>query len=109
KQTFGRTEQEEGYFLTSRQGYYISPTGLTSTFADSPRRQFAEYMMRRLTEYHTDNVLKTEPQFRKIYEVKQAMSNLNVTIASQYRFELNYSFVGNYMKGTFTNPLALVL
>src|SRR4051812_37696044 len=46
QQTFGMTELEENYFLISRQGYYMSPTGLTATQQDGQRREFAEYMVK---------------------------------------------------------------
>lgn len=102
---FGRTEQEENYFLTSKQGYYQSPTGLTTTQVDDQRRRFAEYMIKRLAEFHTDNLMKNDPVFKKVYAVKQAVSNYNLSIGPSSRFDMTYSFIGNYGLITFTNPL----
>jgi hypothetical protein len=110
QQRFGRTEQEQNYYLTSRQGYYRDSTGaLTSTTEDSERRKFAEYMTKRLVEYHADNIMKTEPSMRKIYEIKQAVSNVNVKVGPQVRFKLNYSYSGNYAKAVCENPVANAL
>jgi len=106
QQTFGKTEAEQNYYLTSQQGYYNSPTGLTATQQDDQRRAFAEYMMKRLAEFHTENIMKTDPQFKKVYEVKQAVSNFEIKAGPQTKLDLTYSFVGNFATGTFINPVA---
>jgi hypothetical protein len=105
RSTFGRTEEEENYFLTSKQGYYQSPSGLSATQLDTQRRDFAEYMLRRLAEYHTENVMKNEPALKKVYEVKQAVSNYQVNVGPSARLDMRYSFVGNYFDGMYTSPL----
>lgn len=97
QQQFGRTEAEEKYFLINQQGYYISPGGLTAKQEDAQRRKFAEYMMKRLAEFHTENILKTEPKFKKIYEIKQTISNVEVHMSPQTKFNMSYSFVGNFL------------
>jgi hypothetical protein len=61
-------------------------------------------MAKRLIEYHGDNIVKNDPQFRRIYEIKQAVSNLNVAVSPQSHFELNYSFVGNTVKASYFMP-----
>ena len=104
QQKFGRTEQEENYFLVNRQGYYMSPGGLSATQVDSERRLFAEYMMRRLIEFHTENVMKNDPQFKKVYEIKQAMSNVKVEVNRSTHFDMSYSFVGNFWRGILSSP-----
>ena len=104
QQQFGVTEQEQNYFLTSQQGYYLSPTGPLATAQDAARNQFAQYMLKRLAEYHTENILKTDPDFKKVYEVKQAVSNMKLDIDKSTKVDMTYSFVGNFLKTTVTNP-----
>jgi len=106
---FGRTEQEENYYLINKQGYYQTPTGLTTTQKDQQRRDFAQYMVKRLVEFHTENILKTEPQFRHVYEVKQAISNFKVAVTETTRLDMQYSFVGNFFTATVTNPISPVI
>lgn len=108
QQQFGRTEQEENYFLINKQGYSNSGGVLTPTQEDDARRAFAEYMMKRLIEFHGENIMKTDPQLRKVYEIKQAVSNVNVSIGPSTRFDMTYGFVGNTAVGTFTNSVATV-
>lgn len=104
QQQFGYTEQEENYFLTNRQGYYMSPTGLTATQQDDQRRQFAQYMVERLAEWHTDNVMKNDPQFKQVYELKQKVSNYKIDVGPQSKLDMTYSFVGNYANVVYENP-----
>ncbi|MCC6277503.1 MAG: hypothetical protein IT289_06285 [Oligoflexia bacterium] len=106
KQEFGKTEAEENYFLVNRLGYYQSPTSLMSTQEDARRRDFANYMLKRLAEYHTENILKHDPKFKHVYELKQRISNLNVNVGPQTRLQMQYSFVGNFLDASFENPWA---
>lgn len=107
QQRFGWTEQEQHYYLTSRQGYYRSSTGqLTNTTEDVERRKFAEYMMRRLAEYHVDNYLKTEPSMKRVYEIKQAISNVKVQVGRNFKCDVSYNYSGNWAQATCQNPVA---
>ncbi len=112
QQIFGRTEQEENYYLINRQGYFVSAGVLTSSQLDTARREFAQYMAKRLAEYHSDNALKTDPQFKKIYEIKQAVSNVNLQVSESTKFDMTYSFVGGTssvkMTHAFSNVIALI-
>jgi hypothetical protein len=104
REQFGRTEEEENYFLTSRQGYYLTPTGLAATQIDAQRRAFAEYMLKRLAEYHTENIMKSDPILRHVYEIKQAVSNYNIPVGPSARLDLRYSFIGNYFNASYLSP-----
>jgi hypothetical protein len=104
QQTFGRTEAEQYYFLTNKDGYYNGPTGLTATEQDADRNAFAQYMVKRLAEYHTENMMKNDPQLRHVYEVKQAMSNMKMNVGPQVNLDMMYSFVGNYADINIKNP-----
>ena len=104
---FGKTEQEENYYLINKQGYYESPTGLTATQTDSARRDFAEYMMKRLIEYHAEAIMKEDPVFRKVYAIKQAVTNFSIAPGGPAggRLDVRYSFIGNYMVASYTHPI----
>lgn len=107
QQVFGRTEQEESYYLVNRQGYFFTGSGvLSSNQVDTARREFAQYMAKRLVEYHGENVMKTEPQFKKIYEIKQAVSNVNLAVNETTRFDMTYSFVGNTANMKMTHAIS---
>lgn len=96
EQVFGRTEQEDHYYMLDRQGYQYTSAGVMSgTQLDSARQEFALYMAKRLIEYHGDAVMKNHPKLRTIYEVKQAISQVNLAVSDSTRFDLSYSFVGN--------------
>jgi hypothetical protein len=104
KQQFGFTEQEQNYFLVSQQGYYMSPTGLTATQDDTARQQFAQYMIKRLAEWHADNILKNDPDFKPVYDLKQKVGNYKVDVGPQSKLDMNYSFIGNFGNIVYTTP-----
>ncbi len=68
------------------------------------RKEFAEYMIKRLTEYHVDNYLKTEPQMRPLMEVKQRVQNIKVEVSKQVRLNIQYNFAGNNLDLIADNP-----
>jgi len=106
QQRFGWTEQEQNYYLTSRQGYYRNQTGqLTATTEDVERKRFAEYMLRRLAEYHVDNYLKTEPSMRRVYQIKQTISNVKVQVGSHFKCDVSYNYSGNNAQARCENPI----
>lgn len=109
QQQFGRTEQEENYFLLNRDRYSITNEGIIPAEKDERRRKFAEYMMKRLTEYHAENILKTDPQFKKVYELKQRIQNIEVKVTEQTRADMMYSFVGNFFNAKVTHPYVTFL
>jgi len=104
QQQFGYTEQEQNYYLIESQGYYNSPTGIAATQQDAQRQAFAQYMMKRLAEYHTDNIMKNDPDFRPIYDLKQKVSNVKVDVGPQSKLDITYSFVGNFANITYATP-----
>lgn len=104
QQQFGFTEQEQNYYLIESQGYYNSPTGIAATQQDAQRQAFAQYMMKRLMEYHTDNIMKNDPDFKPIYDMKQKVSNYKVDVGPGSKLDMTYSFVGNFANITYATP-----
>lgn len=59
------------------------------------RRLFAEYMTRRLAEWHVDNYFKNEPSMRPVYELKETLSHVNVEVTKETKVEMHYNFSAN--------------
>jgi len=59
------------------------------------RRAFAEYMMKRLSEWHVDNYFKSEPNMRPVYELKEKLSKVNVQVTKQTKLEVQYNLSSN--------------
>jgi hypothetical protein len=70
------------------------------------RRVFAEFMVKRLTEWHVDDYFKNEPSMRTVYETKEKLSNIKIEVGPQSRFDFRYSFSGNTLDILWNNPLA---
>lgn len=68
------------------------------------RKQFAEYMMKRLTEYHVDNYFKNDPTMRPIYQAKEKLSNVEVKVGNQVKLNIRYELAGNTLDLVAKNP-----
>ncbi len=90
-----------GNFSVFDQNY--GPTVGTETDIQK-RREFAEYMTKRLTEYHVDNYLKTEPKMAPLLEVKQKIQNVKVEVSKNIRLNIQYNFAGNTLDLIADNP-----
>jgi len=68
------------------------------------RREFAEYIMKRLTEHHVDKYVQSDPSMKTIYEVKEKLQNVEVKVNKEIKVNLNYSLSGNILEVKFENP-----
>ena len=68
------------------------------------RREFAEYVMKRLTEYHVDQYIQSDPSMRTLYEVKEKLQKVEVKVNQQTKLNMNYSLSGNILEIKFENP-----
>jgi hypothetical protein len=93
---FGRTEEERIYYAPNRDTYYNDVYGLHGTPQEisNQRRDFANFMVRRLAEFHLDDYMKNDPDARPLYEVKERISNVRVEV-QKFRFDMQYSIAGN--------------
>ncbi len=93
---FGRTEPERVYNSPNKQTYYDDLYTLQGTPAQvaDQKRDFGNYMMARLVEYHTDNYLKSDPAMRPVYEAKERLSQVKVEV-DQVKFDAKYSLAAN--------------
>ena len=101
---FGRTDAEHIFRSPNRSSYYndVWFQGTPEDYNEQ-RRQFADYMMKRLAEYHVDHYLKTNPSARGIYELKEKVSSVNVQVQS-FQFDLRYEIAGNTADLVVKNP-----
>jgi hypothetical protein len=101
---FGRTDAEHIFRSPNRTSYYndVWFQGTPEDYNEQ-RRQFADYMLKRLGEWHVDNYLKTNPSARGIYELKEKVSSVNVQVQS-FQFDLRYEIAGNTADLVVKNP-----
>jgi hypothetical protein len=72
--------------------------------ASDDRKDFGNYMVRRLMEYHVDNYVKTDPQMRPIYETKQKLQDVKVQVNNSIKLNLQYNFSSNIADFYVNNP-----
>ncbi len=101
---FGRTNEERN-FLPSRYEQYSSG-GIFVTYQEDQnrKRNFGNYVIRRVSEYHADNYFKGNENLRTVYEAKDKLSNVDVKVKGGYKAKFNYSISGNYLDLNVENP-----
>ena len=101
---FGRTDAERVFAAPNRTSYYndVWFRGSPEEYSEE-RRKFADYMIKRLVEYHVDDFTKNNPKGRAIYEFKESVSNVNVKVAT-FQFDLRYEIAGNTADFIVKNP-----
>lgn len=72
--------------------------------ASDERKDFGNYMVRRLMEYHVDNYVKTDPQMRPIYDTKQKLQDVKVQVNDSVKLNLQYNFSSNIADFYVNNP-----
>lgn len=107
EQQFGKTEIERIYNNPNRFTYYSDLASLRPNVIaeDGQRRQFGEYMLRRLVEYHVENYAKNDPTVRPVWEAKERISNVKIEV-QKFRFDVQYSLTGNFVDVKVNNPYA---
>jgi hypothetical protein len=103
---FGSTEAQRNIDAPNRFDELTYDNGVRVTPEEdvARKREFGEYMTRRLVEYHVDLYMKNSESVRPVYELKDAISNVNVAVAGGYGVNLNYSIAANHLTAKLTNP-----
>lgn len=103
---FGQSQAEQIFNTVNRGDGYNTYTGRTVTVQEykNEQQKFAEYMGRKLTEFHVDNYVKNDPDIRPVYEFKERVSNVNVQVSKGYKFKWKYNFAGPNMEFKLENP-----
>ncbi len=68
------------------------------------KERFGKYMGRKILEYHFDDYFKSRSSTKVIYEVKNRISNSNISIRNGYKVKFGYSYANNYLKMRLKNP-----
>jgi len=103
---FGQSQAEQTLNTVGRSDDYNYYTGRNVTVQQyqTYQQQFAEYMGRRLVEYHVDNWVKNDPDLRPVYEFKDRVSNVSVAVRKGYKVKWKYNFAGPNMEVKVENP-----
>jgi len=106
REKLGYTEAEQAL----RNPIYSSDVTSSSDYRagaeanQGQQQDFANYMFRRLGEYHVDNMFKSDPKLKSVWDLKEKVSNVDVRFSQTTKVNTNYSFSGNYFTSTVENP-----
>ena len=104
--TFGHTEAEISYREANQFGYFDTSQGqwVTASVKSEREREFGTYMFRRMAEYHFDSYSKNQENLKPVQNLKERVTNYEVSVAPGYSLKTNYSVAGNYVDAKFINP-----
>lgn len=68
------------------------------------RKLYAEYVLKRLAEWHTDNYFKSDPKLQPLYEAKERLSNVQVAVNENTYVKATYGLADNSAEITVVNP-----
>lgn len=106
RQKFGQLAAESPSNSPTQINIFDFRTGAVQDLKNlnTDRRVFAEYMLRRLTEFHVDRIVRTDPDLRPLYEAKEKLSHIEVKVTKQSKLDAKYSFAGNLAEITIIHP-----
>ncbi len=105
EEKFGRTEVERVYNSPNRFTYYQDLYGFKGTPEEmnNEKKSYADFVTRRLLEYHIDNYAQNDPKLKPAWEAKERLKEFKVEI-QQFRFDMQYSIAGNTFDMKVINP-----
>ncbi|PWU12844.1 MAG: hypothetical protein C5B49_15600 [Bdellovibrio sp.] len=68
------------------------------------RRKYAEYVVKRLGEWHFDQYMKSDPSMRPVYEAKEKLSHVQLEVAQETKVQAKYSISDNSVEVEVANP-----
>lgn len=106
RQKFGYTEQQRAYLAPNSHTYYNDMYTYSGTAlqADSERRRFGEFIVRRLGEHHFDKMFRDDPKFNSVYVAKQNITNSSATVSRKVKFKGKYHISSNTATVEVQNP-----
>lgn len=108
-----RYERTFGYTATERNGttpnrfstqQYLPGERVSAQEDYRRKREFAQYMVKRLSEHHLDDYLKSSPSARPLYQFKERISSVNVEVKKGYKLNMRYTLSSNAMWFGVENP-----
>lgn len=105
EEKFGRTEVDRVYNSPNRFTFYDDLFGFKGTpqEEDREKQRYGDFVIRRLMEYHIDNIAQNDPKLRPAWEAKERIKEFKVEVA-QFRFDMQYSIAGNTFDMRVVNP-----
>jgi len=105
-QTFGRSETQRAYLDPNPTSTQVNEFGFPENAVqyEARKRKFGEFMLRRLTEFHIENYAKNEPRARPVWEVKERVSQVRLSVGPKVRVNAKYSISGNSADINVANP-----
>ena len=67
-------------------------------------KKFSSYMLRRLGEYHVQQVLEKREDMKKVVEIKEKLTNTDFSISDQFMFKAHYSIAGDFLDFQMQTP-----
>lgn len=106
REKFGQTDTESIIYQPTKFSTFDENRGAVLKIEqdNDQRRVFAEYMTKRLMEYHLDNYMKTQPQMKPLMEIKAQVQNVKVEVNESFRMNMQYNFAGNSADFIVDNP-----
>lgn len=102
-ENFGENDTRSIVYLSQlNTGVQVQPQAIEQE--TQKRKLFAEYMVKRLVDYHVDNFMKTKPEMRPIMEVKEKIQNVKVEVSQSVRLNIRYNIVVNFAEIIIENP-----
>ena len=103
---FGSVDTEALIYRNTRYAEMPDKAPDQSTFDSTrnERKQFGEFILKRLLEWHVDEKMKSTPELKKAYEVKQALSEMSVPVSKDSKLEVRISIVGDSVDILYLNP-----
>lgn len=103
---FGSVDTEALIYRNTRYAEMHDKAPDQSSFdaTRNQRRQFGEFIIKRLLEWHVDNEMKAKPELRRAYEIKQALSEVTVPVTANSKLEVHLSLVGDSINILYLNP-----
>lgn len=103
---FGSVDTEALVYRNTRYAEMNDKAPDQSSFdaTRTQRRQFGEFIIKRLLEWHVDNEMKSKPELQRAYEIKQALSEVSVPVTPDSKLEVHISIAGDTIDVLYLNP-----
>jgi hypothetical protein len=109
EQVFGRTTAEQEYQVYNPLTRVEYSSGLRVSVEENSdrQRQYGEYLIKRLTEFHVDAYFRSDPVLRPVYELKERLSNYDVEVRPGYKLTARYRLAENQIEMRLGNPMKI--
>ncbi len=106
REKFGQLDSESIVYQPTKFSILDENRGaiLSVEQTNNKRKEFAEFMIKRLVEWHLDNYIKKDPTMRPVYELKEKLSNVEVQVTKETKVNIRYSLSDNSADVIVDNP-----